>query len=183
MRMFIAVDLNEDARKRISGITEGLKSKGFDVRWVNPENIHITLKFLGEVNEDSVKDIEGIISRAVKDVKRFMINIMECGYFGRGNHVKVIWLDVHEGRERLVGLARILNKELAGIRREDHEPSPHITIGRARSGRNVQGLIDEIAKLKHVKIGEVEVKEIKLKESVLRTDGPVYSDYRTFSLQ
>jgi len=183
MRLFIAVDLNDSARKNISDIISRLKKKDFDVKWVNPENIHITLKFLGEVNENDMKGLENIISGSVKDVKKFKINISKAGYFGKGNYVKVVWVDIREGRDILVQLSRKFNKELTHIRREEREPSPHITIGRVRSGRNVHELINEVEGLSDVKVGEVEVNDIKLKQSVLKPDGPIYIDLKTFELQ
>jgi 2'-5' RNA ligase len=182
MRLFIAIDLDEKTRGSIAKVINELKSRDFDVKWVNPDNIHLTLKFLGEVREDQIKDLEERVSNVLKGMKRFKSSISELGYFGSPNYVKVIWLDVTEGREKMIELSRLFNKELSYIRKEYHESSPHITIGRVRTGRNREVLLREIERLKHVKIGELDVNEIKLKRSVLGSEGPVYSDLKVFNL-
>lgn len=182
MRLFIAVDLDEKTRESISGLMNGFAGSGFDVKWVEPVNIHLTLKFLGEVDEGRIMDVERSISDAVKDVKAFRMSVSDVGYFGSPVHVKVIWVGVKQGRQELIMLSRVLERELSHIRKEEHEPSPHITIGRVRSGRNREELLRDIEKASHVKFGEVDVKEIKLKCSVLGREGPVYMDVKVFSL-
>lgn len=182
MRLFIAIDLDEKTRSNIAKVINELKSRDFDVKWVNPDNIHLTLKFLGEVREDQIKDLEERISNVLKGMKRFKASISELGYFGSPRYIKVIWLDVVEGRENLIELSKLFNRELSYIRKEEHKPSPHLTIGRVRTGRNRDELLMEIERFKHVKIGEVNVNEIKLKMSVLGAEGPVYSDVKVFDL-
>lgn len=182
MRLFIAIDLDERVRGEISRVIERLKGGDFDVKWVDPDNIHLTLKFLGEVREDQIKGLEERVSNVLKGMKKFRISISEVGYFGSPRYVKVIWLDVTEGKEKVVELSKLFNKELSYIRREEYEPSPHITIGRVRTGRNRDVLLREVEELKHVKIGEVDVNEIKLKSSVLDKEGPIYSDVKIFEL-
>lgn len=182
MRLFVAIDLDRNAKEKISGIISQMNKGDYDVKWTDPENIHITLKFLGEVRDEQVKDVVKVISDNVKGMKKFTISICEVGYFGRPGYVKVIWLDVKEGRDRVIELCKTMNIQLSHIRREDREPSPHITIGRARSGRNADRLVKVIGELRNVKLCEVEVNEIKLKRSVLDKGGPVYSDLEIFTL-
>lgn len=182
MRLFIAVDLDENTKSNIARIINALKNRDFDVKWAEPDNIHLTLKFLGEVREDQIKGLEERISNVLKSVKKFKISISEVGYFGSPRYIKVIWLDVVESREKLVELSKLFNRELSYIRKEEHKPSPHLTIGRVRTGRNRDELLREIERFKHMKIGEVNVNEIKLKSSVLDKKGPAYSDVKVFDL-
>jgi 2'-5' RNA ligase len=97
--------------------------------------------------------------------------------------MKVIWAGVNSGKDEFVKLAKSLDEKLSFIRREEHEPSPHLTIARVKSGRNVDRLSREVDSLRDVKIGEVRVKEIKLKQSVLTLQGPIYSDVKIFRLK
>lgn len=91
-------------------------------------------------------------------------------------------MGVKNGKENVVEISKNIYKELLHIRKEDFKPSPHLTIGRVRSNRNSQGLLNEINKFKGVKLCEVNVNEVKLKQSMLGASGPVYSDLKTFSL-
>ena len=123
------------------------------------------------------------ISDAVKDTSKFTLGIGEIGYFGKPGFVKVIWINVNEGRNELINLSKTINEQLGHTRHEDHEASPHITIGRVRSNRNMDELVKSINEMKDVKLCEVDVNNIKLKSSVLQKDGPVYSDFKTFTLK
>lgn len=183
MRLFVGIDLDQKAKQVIGDVIERLRSSGSDVKWVSPDNLHVTIKFLGEVRGDDVKEIEKRISDALKGVKKFTMSICEVGYFGRPDHMKVVWVGVKEGKENLIELSKGINKGLIHVRKEDHRFSPHITIGRVRSGRNSEELMKKMDEPRYVKLCEVDVNEIKLKQSVLREDGPVYSDFKTFTLE
>lgn len=183
MRLFVAIDLDSGARQEITKVIDRLGSRDFDVKWVGPDKLHITLKFLGEVHESDVKGVEERIRNVVKDVKGFVISLGDVGYFGSPGYIRVIWVDVKDGRERVSDLADAFHRELSYIRKDDHKPSPHITIGRVKSGRNREELARELAGLSHVKLCEVEVREVKLKQSILRKGGPEYSDLRVFGLR
>lgn len=182
MRLFVAVDLNENVRRKLSQIQKELGSGGFDLKLVEPENLHLTLKFLGEVEESTLESIDREISESVKGFHEFALHFEGIGYFGSERFVKVVWVGVKEGKEDFIKLAESLDKGLSFIRKDEHEKSPHLTIARVKSGRNVQELAREVKALRDVKVGEVLVKEIKLKKSVLTPDGPIYSDVKVFPL-
>ncbi len=118
----------------------------------------------------------------MKDVKEFRIGIGKIGYFGSPGHVKTLWIDVNEGREELVNLIVKMNQNLNHIRHEVRKPNPHLTIGRVKSGRNREILLETINSMKNVKLGEMIVKFVKLKQSILTREGPVYSDVKVFEL-
>jgi len=183
MRLFIAVGLTEEIRRRAVEVINQLKGLDIDVKFTEPENLHFTLKFLGEVHEQGVKEIESAISAAIKDFKPFRVSVEGLGYFGSPRHVKTLWIDTASpGREELVKLASRLNAGLDHVRHEDREPKPHLTIGRVRSGRNREALLAKLAEMKHVKLGEMDVKLVKLKQSVLSREGPHYTDIKVFEL-
>jgi 2'-5' RNA ligase len=182
MRLFIAIDLDERVRGEIAKVINRLEKGGFDVKWVEPRNVHITLKFLGEVREDLVAGVKERVSGVLRDVKGFSIRIGNLGYFGSPGYVRVIWVDILEGRESLVKLSGLLDRELGDIRKSEHGPSPHLTIGRVRSGRKRDELLREIRYMKDVKLCELDVNDVKLKRSVLDEGGPVYSDLEVFRL-
>lgn len=181
MRLFVAMDLDENVIERLSSVQERLRSGDFDLKLVEPENLHLTLKFLGEVQENQLRNVEKLISEAVDGFHQFTLSFHGIGHFG-GRRVSVIWTGVKEGREEFVALAKELERKLSFIRKDEHEPSPHLTIARVKSGRNADRLSREVDSLRDVKVGEVRVKEVKLKQSVLTPQGPIYSDVKVFPL-
>jgi 2'-5' RNA ligase len=183
MRLFVAIDLDGKVIENITSIQKKLASHDFDLKMVEPENLHLTLKFLGEVQESQVERIENLISETVKGVRTFELSFHGIGYFGSGSRVNVIWTGVKEGSQNFVNLAKALDRMLSSIRRDEHDPSPHLTIARVKSGRNAGMLLREVNSLRDVKMGEVPVKEIRLKQSVLTPQGPIYSDVKIFQLK
>ncbi|MBI4176657.1 MAG: RNA 2',3'-cyclic phosphodiesterase [Candidatus Aenigmarchaeota archaeon] len=183
MRLFIAIDLPKAIEKRIGEMEAELGRWGFDVKYVEPWSLHLTLKFLGEVDDSLVPEIERKVEGIVRDIENFKAEIKGFGFFGSGNHVRVLWLGITEGKERLVEIIEKLNAELDYIRKDDYKPSPHLTIGRVRSGKDRHIILREIEKLKDVEIGWIGVKSIKLKKSQLSAKGPSYSDVKAFPLK
>jgi 2'-5' RNA ligase len=183
MRLFVAIDLDWKVIENITSIQRKLTSHDFDLKMVEPENLHLTLKFLGDVQESQREQIENLISEATKDVRTFELSFHGIGYFGSARYMKVIWAAVKEGSQDFVNLAKALDSRLSFIRKEDHEPSPHLTIARVKSGRNADKLSREVNSLRDVKMGEVPVKEIRLKQSTLTPQGPIYSDVKIFPLK
>ena len=183
MRLFVAIDLDENVIERLSSIQEKFSSSDFDLKLVEPENLHLTLKFLGELQDSKLGHVEKLVSEALSGFHSFTLSFHGIGYFGSGRYMKVIWAGVNEGRDEFISLANELEAKLSFIRKDEHEPSPHLTIARIRSGRNTDRLSREVDSLRDVKVGEVRVKEIKLKKSVLTPQGPVYSDVKVFQLK
>ncbi len=182
MRLFIAVEIGNEARDNIAESMEKLKGMGFRARFVNPENLHITLKFLGDIREEQVKRLCEDVSDVVKKHSRFSFTLDGVGYFGKRNDIRVVWIGVKDGQP-LQNLMKDVQERLNYIRMDEHEPVPHLTIARVRHARENAGLADELERMKGVKFGEVRVKEVKIKKSVLTPKGPVYSDYESFSLR
>ena len=176
MRLFIAIDIPSELKGKIKLIRDEINTKNVDVKFVEPENLHLTLKFLGEVNEDHAKDIESAISDILKGTGPFKVNLEGIGFFGSPSYIRVIWVGLKEGHGEVTRLMEMLNERLGNIRNEALKPSPHLTIGRVRSGKNKDLLYKELIKMKDWKIGGIEVKEIKLKQSQLARGGPTYSD-------
>jgi 2'-5' RNA ligase len=182
MRLFVAIELDENLKSKVEEIENQIRKCGCDVKFVEPENLHFTLKFLGEVPEQDVKGIKDKISASVKGMKQFKLSLEGFGYFGKPDYIRSLWIDVGEGKDELVKLIENMNQNLDDIRREVHGANPHLTIGRVKSGRGRQALLETINSLKDVKLGEMLVKFVKLKQSTLTKKGPIYSDLKIFEL-
>jgi 2'-5' RNA ligase len=183
MRLFVAIDLKPEIKEKIAKIIEKLKITNADVKWVEPENLHITLKFLGEVDDNRIAEIREIIKHCLYGKNIFDIEFDGIGFFGSERYLRVIWIGLGKGKEKIIELMDILNKNLNQIRHEKLKSEAHLTIGRIRSGKNKQALLDAIKELSTFTIGKQSVTEIKLKQSQLSRQGPVYKDIEVFKLE
>lgn len=183
MRLFVSLDLDDKIKQEIGNITNSLRKEDIDVKWVPTDNLHITLKFLGEVSEDDVNKIENQIAEALKEVKQFKIYLEGAGFFGNKKSIRVVWIDVKGGKEKVLELMKGMDNQLEWVNENEHKPSVHLTIGRVRSNRGSELLLKKLEEMKDVKFGECKVKEIILKASELRRGGPIYSDIKVFPLE
>lgn len=180
MRLFVALELPDEIKAELSSLTQKLKSVDMDAKWVKPENIHITLKFLGEVPDIEVAGVRKGVKEAVLGKKPFEVSLEGAGAFGRPP--RVLWVDLGKGKKKVVELIKDLNSSLDHIRKEAREPSPHITLARIRFCRDIQGLNLAVESMKEGGFGGFEVESIELKKSVLTPKGPLYSTVETFPL-
>jgi len=183
MRLFIAIDIGDSIRDECVKVMKSLSESGADIRTVNPENLHITLKFLGEVCEDDVKSVSSEVADFSGNYSPFRLAFSGLGSFGNPRFPRVVWAGISQGRDVVKDMCEDLNKRLFHIRKDDKEPHPHLTLGRVRSPVNSGKLLETIQSLRDVKLGECYVKEITLKGSLLKPDGPEYTDIETFALR
>jgi 2'-5' RNA ligase len=180
-RGFIAVDI--DSFLKILEFEKELKGAGANIKLVEPKNIHITLKFLGDTNEDMIDTIERVIINAVNGITKFNINLEGAGVFPNQKYIKVIWLGIKQG-EKLGSIAKKIDEDLSkmGFKKEKRKFSPHLTIARVRSAKNKEKLLQIIEKYTDTKFAEIKVNSIKLKKSVLTEKGPIYTNLKDIRL-
>jgi len=183
MRLFIAIGIDDSVREGCVKIMGSLKDSGADIRTVRPENLHVTLKFLGEVREDDVKLITNEMDDFSGSFGPFTLGFSTLGFFGNPRFPRVVWIGISEGRENVRRMCEDLGKRLFHIRNEDKKPRPHLTLGRVRSPVNSENLLETIRSMRDVKLGELRVKEIKLMSSILGPGGPAYTDIKAFTLR
>ncbi len=175
MRCFIAVDLDPFITRKIELLQEELVN--LDTKLVEPHNLHFTLKFLGEVDEDIVNGVKTMLKETANDFKPFVFDIKDTGVFPNENFIRVVWI----GGEKLNSLQLAINDSLSKLFKKE-KPSPHLTIARVRTQRHRKEIINFIERHKYVKIGEMLVKTIKLKRSIITSKGSVYEDLAAFRL-
>jgi len=173
-RGFIAIDI--EAGPKIIKFEELIKKTGANVKLVEPENIHITLKFLGNTDEERIADIKKIIKSVVEDVKPFKISLEGTGVFPDKNYIKVIWAGI-KNSEKIEKIAEEINEKLSklGFKKDKRKFSAHLTIGRVKTAKHKDKLLQILDKYKDFKFAEFEVKSIELKKSQLTPNGPVYT--------
>jgi len=183
LRLFVAVDLSDEAKRALSGLLSRLKGLDSGVRWVAPENLHVTLKFLGNVEEGKVEAIRGALSGALSGFKPFAIRLKGLGAFPSAKRPRVVWMGVEEGNEELSALARAVEVALErlGFPREGREFVAHVTLGRVKS-RASGGLLRFLERPEGIPEVRQEVREVVLMRSVLRPEGPEYTPLFKFPL-
>ncbi len=150
MRTFIAIELNQETKKALSLLQEELKTAGADVNWVKPENIHLTLKFLGEVEEQKIPKINEALEKICTHTPSFAISLYETGVFPNQKFPRVVWIGIKEGKENTHELINQIENSFVSLKfaKEKREASAHITIGRVRSAKNKEALTAKLALLK-----------------------------------
>ncbi len=182
IRAFIAVEIeNPQVLGRLISVKEALMSTGADIKPVEDENIHLTIRFLGNISTITLERIKALMSEIPKSVKKFEIRIRGLGAFPNINRPRVVWAGVTEGVEELSRIRRLIDDGIAkerlyDVHRDQHEFSPHITLARVRSGRNVDKLIKVLSEYIDYDFGVSPVTKLKLKQSTLTPRGPIYRD-------
>jgi len=177
IRAFIAVDLTDSVRERVSALQERLRSSRADVSWVAPANLHLTLKFLGNIEEDPIGSLKEALGSAAKELKPFSIRLEGIGAFPKTTSPRVLWVGVEAGKEELIGLGHAIHKACCsiGFPEEERPFSPHLTIGRVRSHQETASLIQKLQTAEFSSSEPIPVKEVVLFRSDLSPKGPTYS--------
>ena len=177
MRAFVAIDLARDIRAELAKLQDILRSSGSDVKWVEPSHIHITLKFLGDINQVQIEKSRESLSIISKDFNPFYVSLSEVGAFPKLDYPKVIWAGVAQGREELVSLNKRIEEifEKSGFPKDDRPYEPHITIGRVRSGKNKDKLKKIIMEHNFSLEAVMAVDKVILYQSTLTSSGPIYT--------
>jgi 2'-5' RNA ligase len=176
MRTFIAIELPQEIRDYLKKIQENLKESGADVKWVAPQNIHLTLKFLGELDQQKLKEISHILEDVAKEKKSFSLELAGVGAFPDTNYPRVIWVGLAAGNEETKEIAELLEEKIAclGIAKEDRPFSAHLTLGRIRSGLNRIKLVQALNAWTQSETSQFRAQKITLFKSTLTPKGPVY---------
>ena len=168
IRTFIAVEFPERFIPEIEKIESVLDTPG--IKLVEPKQVHITLKFLGDINETDVEPIASALSNI--NCKPFEARIKGVGVFPKPAYIKVIWLGAEGNFEALHNeVERVL---LPFKFEKDHQFSPHATLARVKQLREKTLLLEKLKKLGDIDIGTMNVGSISLKKSTLRPQGPIY---------
>jgi len=182
IRSFIAVEIPKDVRDEISGLQTNLKSSaGSSVRWVANDNLHLTLIFLGEVEDNFLNKVKEQLALAVKTVKAFEAILNGLGAFPSQRSPRIIWIGMDKGNDETSSLQSKVEKQLVtiGYKPEERKFHSHLTIGRAK------GIIKEPAKIFETQYTSrnFPVKSIVLFKSTLRPQGPIYEKLQEFNFE
>jgi 2'-5' RNA ligase len=176
IRAFIAVDLGEELRTALGRVQRILQRAHADVKWVKPENIHLTMAFLGNVSIDDIRPLETAMDRALRRVEPFTLKIGGTGTFGKPKHPGIIWAGIKESPPLTELHAKIVETLHAVDIEYDARPfSPHLTLGRVKSAKHIASLLDKMEREKESAFGSVEIAEALLIKSELKPYGAKYT--------
>ena len=176
IRSFVAVDLdNLEVKEKIAKVQKDLEQTGADLKLVEPEIMHFTLRFLGEIPEPTVQKVKEILDGV--RFQSFEANFSGLGAFPNLNRINVVWVGITHGHEELRGIFEQIEPKLRqiGMAPDNKGFSPHLTIARVRSGRNKAALGDAVSKMKDLMFGSMPVTCVRLKKSTLTPKGPIYT--------
>ncbi len=176
MRSFIAIDIPDEIKGSMKEVVQSLSAEAQGIRWVPVENIHLTLKFLGEVKEELIPEIQTRLQIIGKAQQPFNVEIRGAGAFPNLKRPNVLWIGIKRS-EQLETLFREIDKSLSemGFEREARGFSPHLTIGRVKDMRGIDPVLKELATYKDTFFGTIEVRQILLMKSTLKPSGAEYS--------
>lgn len=175
IRSFIAFDLEGGVLEHLSEAQRTLAKTGADLKLVEPKNIHITIRFLGNISLGMINKIYSVMENV--QFKSFQIEVRGVGAFPNLRFPRVIWAGIGKGYEELKNIFEQLEPQLRklGFKPDPKGFSPHITIARVKTGRHKSELAQVIRELADKEFGTVEAKCLRLKRSNLTPKGPIYT--------
>ncbi len=192
LRLFIAIDITEDIKKTINDNTSHLKDElNNELKWVQERNMHITLKYLGDTKENTVKAIIKKMNYITEKTEQQSVKIGEIAAFPRLDYPRVIYIGVKEGVNHLSNLHSLLENELLnlGFKQDKNKYTPHITIARTRRDTNIKQLSIRLKKYMNISKNmdfldtDVLIKKISLMKSTLTKEGPIYEELNSVILK
>lgn len=166
MRLFIAVEPPRELRERAFALAAPLRAASKDVHWSTTEQMHFTIKFLGEVEDARVPELVERLRAAFAGWKAFPVRVQGAGWFGNERFLRVLWFGAREGREELLAMMERADAEFEDVRVEEHEHTAHLTVGRVVGGGGRERLIAAVREMEDAEVGEFLVTEVLLKKSV-----------------
>ena len=178
MRVFIAIDIDEKIRTRIAKVQadlrQGCPPKLAGIKWVNPDLIHLTIKFLGEISDPHALDVCKIVADTCENHRCFDINVSGLGTFGKP--ARVLWLAVQNSPE-LLNLQQNLDGELEkdGFQAEKRRFSGHLTLARIKSSAAAKIISTPLQDMKNTNLGNFHADSVNIYKSELTSTAPVYT--------
>ena len=183
-RSFLAFDINEAMRSELSQVIALLSTKAKGVRWVKPELMHCTLRFFGEVEEETLTGrLSEVVSQAVLHQAPIHILGEGIGCFPNWRYPRILWAGLGGDTDAMISLHSRLEAafEEFGFERDPRALRLHLTLGRAKSAiKGCEPLIQVVEKLTDRRFGEFNVSSLTLYKSVLTKEGPIYTPIRKF---
>jgi 2'-5' RNA ligase len=184
IRSFLAIELPKLILRKIEEVQGDLRSTHADVRWINPEKIHLTLKFFGNIEESRIGPIFKSIEEPIRNSPPFSMEVKGVGAFPQMRNPRVIWMGLVDGKGFLTSIQKQIEIQLEkiGFQPEDRPFHPHLTLGRMKSNRGKEELLGRMEKHREEEFGDFLVERVILFRSDLKPSGPIYTPLRELKL-
>jgi 2'-5' RNA ligase len=190
VRLFLAIDIPPRAREIITALQNRFKPLGFNASWVAPENVHLTLQFLGDTPSEQIPDIHQGVSAAVTPVPQFTVTLKKIGVFPKlKKPPRILWVGMEDPRNRLAVLQENIAKQMEeiGFPKEKRNFTPHLTLARIRQDRGgkrakLERLKREVESSPEIEMESFKIDAVQLIESQLTPRGSVYTVLKEFPL-
>lgn len=173
MRCFVALKPGKDILTKVADLQDELRRANADVRWIGPEELHLTLRFFGDLDDAAVSRLKTALGRVAAAQPKFTMT-----YAGLGEFPRVVWVGGSRDADPLAAAI----EAASGLPPDKYGFTPHLTIGRIRSERGSRELAAAIAARKDVPVGADSVSEFLLIKSTLASPSPIYETLETFRL-
>jgi 2'-5' RNA ligase len=176
MRVFIAIELDRGIRQRLCSLQESLGIAGNGVRWLTPEQMHLTLKFLGEAPDEDIAGVCDALREIAEETPPFNFEVAGAGCFPKSGPVRIVWAGINEPTGRLAVCQQLYEDVFAGLgfKQEHRAFAPHLTIGRVRESALSPRLREAVTRHGDFRCGRQVVEEMVLYQSVLKREGAEY---------
>jgi 2'-5' RNA ligase len=185
MRAFVAVDLVTDVVSEIEALVQRIQGRVRGAKWVAPANLHLTLRFLGEADEQTLSVLSETAASVCRECPSFELEFRGIGFFPSAKRPRILWIGIHQPPEVLLGLQRELEASVTkhGFEPERRDFSPHLTIARFRKPQSDPRFAELARELGEHLFGTSPVKEVVLYRSILKPSGAEYHPLRRFPLK
>ncbi|MBF0385401.1 MAG: RNA 2',3'-cyclic phosphodiesterase [Candidatus Omnitrophica bacterium] len=176
LRLFIAIELNKEIKNLIKEVQNHFINIDSGIKWVRPENAHITLKFLGDTTEEEIKDITTALNEIANSFKPFSVTLSDLGAFPSLKHPSIIWIGAKENPVEMQNLSsNVENRmEQLGFEKENRPFKLHITIGRVKNHRDISSFVSRLETYKITSMPTIHCDSLSLFNSTLTPAGPEY---------
>ncbi|MGH2398876.1 MAG: RNA 2',3'-cyclic phosphodiesterase [bacterium] len=176
-RIFVAVALEPSLREKIADLERRLEDAGVRLRWVKPENLHFTLRFLGHISDAELNRVKRATHEAAEGVMSFSITLTGVGAFPNPRRPRVVWVGIDTGADSLQDLAARLDDSLSRQRfpKEPRSFHPHLTLARVDEPGPMGHLGLTLGRFEGVEVGRQAIRSLIVMESILRPQGAIYT--------
>jgi len=176
LRTFIAIEIDPTHKQKLLHLISTLKSSNSDVKWVTEHQMHLTLKFLGNIEETKVQEISDALTSIANSTREFTITLSNIGTFPNVKRPRVIWIGIDKGKNELKLLAGQIETELEklGFPKETRDFKSHLTLGRVRSPKNLKNLTKLLTEVSFQSESAIKINKLILFQSTLTPKGAIY---------
>ncbi len=184
MRLFVAINIDPSLKVPLGEIQEKLKATAAPVSWVKKDNVHFTLKFLGETEAGRLSALREAFGFALAGVRPFPLSLAGLGTFPLKGRPRVIWIGIQQGAEEVKRIRGRIDETLLplGFPRESRPFHPHLTIGRVKNVGRLDPLLASLRALDIGEVGRMQVESVELMQSELHPAGAIYTPVETVLL-